>query len=263
MFSKCIDKTIDTTVLKVNPEGKVNVLRRASWENCGGAVVDNAFKQMLIDIVGEKFMDSFRQNNTADYIDIFSAFKMKKRTKMGEYIIHQKINLVISPRFLEKYNEDRGTDVSKRTLETRYAKSLKWSGDKMRIDIDLFRSFFHPANVKLVICIREILSKPEAIGTKVILMVGGFSECQIVQDAIRKAFPECRVVVPHEAGLAVLKGAVLFGHSVISDDDNTPVLEEGDNRPVVALDNNKVYNTTEDRRSYATTDRLFGRCSIL
>lgn len=78
-----------------------------------------------------------------------------------------------------------------------------------------------------------------------------------------KAFPECRVVVPHEAGLAVLKGAVLYGHSVISDDDNTPVLEEGDNRLVVTLDNNKPYNTTEDRRSYATTDRLFGRCTIL
>lgn len=153
------------------------MLSRASWENCGGAVVDNAFKQMLIDIVGDKFVDSFRQNNTADYIDIFSAFKRKKREKMGEYFIHQKINLVISPRFFfEKYNEDMGTDVSKRT---RYAKSLKWSGDKMRIDIDLFRSFFHPANVKLVNCIREILSKLEAIGTKVILMVGGFSECQI------------------------------------------------------------------------------------
>lgn len=42
-----------------------------------------------------------------------------------------------------------------------------------------------------------------------------------MQEAIRKAFPECRVVVPHEAGLAILKGAVLFGHSVISDDDNS------------------------------------------
>lgn len=86
MFSKCIDETIDTTVLKVSPEGKVNVLRRASWEDCGDAVVDNAFKQMLIDIVGEKFMDSFRQNNTADYIDIFNAFKVKKREKMGDYL---------------------------------------------------------------------------------------------------------------------------------------------------------------------------------
>lgn len=44
----------------------------------------------------------------------------------------------------------------------------------MRKDIDLFRSFFHPANETLVNFIRDILSKPEAIGTKVILMVGGF-----------------------------------------------------------------------------------------
>lgn len=96
----------------------------------------------------------------------------------------------------------------------------------MRIDIDLYQSFFDPVNEKIVHCIREILSKAEVIETKVILMVGGFSECEIVQDAIRKAFPECRVVVPHQAGLAVLIGAVLFGHSlisIISDDDNTPV----------------------------------------
>lgn len=149
-------------------------------------MVGNAFKQMLIDIVGEKFMDLFRQNNTADYIDIFNAFKVKKREKMGDYSMNRTINLVISSCFLEKYNEEMGTHVSKRTLEIRYAKSLKWSGDKMRIDIDLFRSFFHPANEKLVNCIREILSKPEAIKTKVILMVGGFSECQIVQDATER-----------------------------------------------------------------------------
>lgn len=159
---------------------------------------------MLIDIVGEEFMDSFRQNNTADYNDIFSAFKRKKREKLGEYFINRKINLLISPCFLEKYKKDIGTDVSKRTLDTRYAKLLKWSGDKMRIDIDLYQSFFDPVNEKIIHCIREILSKPKVIETKVILMVGGFSECEIVQDAIRKAFPECRVVVPHEAGLAVL-----------------------------------------------------------
>lgn len=97
-------------------------------------------------------------------------------------------------------------------------------------------------------------------------MVGGFSECEIVQDAIRKAFPECRVVVPHEAGLAVLIGAVLFGHrliSIISDDDNTPVLEKGDNRPVVALDNTKLNNATEDRSLYAASGSIVRECSVL
>lgn len=251
------DGTIDTTVLEVRPGGKLHVLSRASY---GDVMVDNTFKQMLIDIVGEEFMDSFRQNNTADYIDMFRAFETKKKEK---YKSLNTRNITISPSFLEKYKEENGIDISKRTLETQYAKSLKWAGDKVKINKDLFQSFFDPANDKIVHYIREILSKPEVNETKVILMVGGFSEWEIVQDAIRKAFPECCVLVPLQAGVAVLKGAVLFGHSSISDDDNTPVLEEGDNRPVVALDNTKVNNATEDRRSYAAKKRGAKKCSIL
>lgn len=247
------------------PGGKLHVLRRASWGDCGGAMVENTFGQMLVDIVGEEFMDSFRQNYTVEYIDILRAFNIKIREGMGRYYITRKITFVIPSRFLEKYQEQFGTDVSKRTLETRYAKSLKWYGGKMQIDIDLFQSFFDPANKKIVHCIREMLSKPEVKETNVILMVGSFSECEIVQEAIRKAFPECQVVVPYEAGLAILKGAVLFGHtcSFISDDDNTSVLEEDDNRPVVALDNIKLKSATGDMRSNAATDRRFRRCSIL
>lgn len=90
-------------------------------------MVDNTFKQMLIGIVGEEFMDSFRQNNTADYIDMFRAFEKKKREK---YKSLNTRTITISPSFLEKYKEENGIDISKRTLETQYGKSLKWVGDK-------------------------------------------------------------------------------------------------------------------------------------
>lgn len=141
-------------------------------------MVDNTFKQMLIDIVGEEFMDSFRQNNTADYIDMFRAFEKKKKEK---YKSLNTRTITISPSFLEKYKEENGIDISKRTLETQYGKSLKWVGDKVKINKDLFQSFFDPANDKIVHYIREILSKPEVNETKVILMVGGFSEWGIVK----------------------------------------------------------------------------------
>lgn len=68
---------MDTTVLKVKPGDKLQVLSRASWEDSGGVMVDNTFKQMLIDIVGVEFMNSFRQNNTTEYNDMFTAFKRK------------------------------------------------------------------------------------------------------------------------------------------------------------------------------------------
>lgn len=96
---------------------------------------------------------------------------------MGEYFIYWKINLVILLCFLEKYNEEMGICVFKRILEIWYVKLLKWFGDKMWIDIDLFWSFFYFVNEILVNCIWEILLKLEVIGIKVILMVGGFLEC--------------------------------------------------------------------------------------
>lgn len=45
-----------------------------------------------------------------------------------------------------------------------------------------------------------------------ILLVGGFAESPMLQVAIKKAFIDKKVIVPQDAGLAVLKGAVLYGH---------------------------------------------------
>ena len=44
------------------------------------------------------------------------------------------------------------------------------------------------------------------------ILVGGFSGCKIIQDNIKSFLPNYHVIVPEDAELAVLKGAVLFGH---------------------------------------------------
>ncbi|XP_056013066.1 heat shock 70 kDa protein 12A-like [Ostrea edulis] len=43
-------------------------------------------------------------------------------------------------------------------------------------------------------------------------MVGGFSECSLIQNAIKTKFSAYRIIIPEEAGLAVVKGAVYFGN---------------------------------------------------
>jgi molecular chaperone DnaK (HSP70) len=45
-----------------------------------------------------------------------------------------------------------------------------------------------------------------------ILLVDGFSECDLVTEAFEQSFPDKSLLIPKEAGLAVLKGAVRFGH---------------------------------------------------
>jgi hypothetical protein len=34
----------------------------------------------------------------------------------------------------------------------------------------------------------------------------------MIQEAFRSAFPEKNIIIPEDAGLAIVKGAVLFGH---------------------------------------------------
>ena len=205
--------TIDITVHEVKSEGKLQELSRASGGDWGGITVDRTFRKMLTDIVGEKFLDNYCNENTAEYIELFKDFEVKKRQKIDESSKSGKVTLKISSTFLEKYEQVYGNEISKRTKETKYADSLKWEGDKMRMKKELFQSFFKPSCDEIVNHVRKLLADPKVEGTNIILMVGGFSESEIVQTAVRSAFPKCRIVIPQEAGLAVLKGAVQFGHN--------------------------------------------------
>ncbi|XP_062579769.1 heat shock 70 kDa protein 12B-like [Saccostrea cucullata] len=112
--------------------------------------------------------------------------------------------------WFEEYDHKEITDAIK---ESKYSNSMKWEGDKLRITQALFDSFFQPACAGIIDHVNHLLEKPNVRGTQTILMVGGFSESLILQARIRAAFPDFRVVVPNDAGLAVLKGAVLFGHN--------------------------------------------------
>lgn len=84
--------------------------------------------------------------------------------------------------------------------------------DKIRMDSSVMKSFFKEALDDIVSHIKELLSQPETKGVNTIVMVGGFSESELLTSEIRSSFPKMKVVVPKEAGLAVLKGAVIFGH---------------------------------------------------
>ncbi|CAG2242635.1 unnamed protein product [Mytilus edulis] len=59
---------------------------------------------------------------------------------------------------------------------------------------------------------KEILGKKTLKGVTHLLLVGGFSDCQFIKDAVNTEFPEKRIIIPEEASLSVLRGAVLFGH---------------------------------------------------
>ena len=58
----------------------------------------------------------------------------------------------------------------------------------------------------------ELIAKPEVRGVRFLFLVGGFAESPMLQKAVQRALGRmCRIIIPHDVGLTILKGAVLFG----------------------------------------------------
>lgn len=109
-------------------------------------MVDKIFKQMFVDIVGEEFMDRYCYINIVDYIDLFRDFEIKKCEKFKIDKVILKILFI----FLEKYKEEIGMDIVDKSKSIRYVKYLKWVGDKIRIDREVFNNFFNLFCEKIV-----------------------------------------------------------------------------------------------------------------
>ena len=157
-------------------------------------------------------MEHLRNDKTASYLDLLREFETVKRTISS--CSRQFINFTIPftdltelcSRHLEK---DFKTVVS----ESEYEGKILLVGDKMRMDRLLMSSLFDTACTNIVQEIRKVMDRIPTTNLRTLLLVGGFSEASLVQDAIREAFSDMQILAPREdPGLAVVKGAVLFGH---------------------------------------------------
>lgn len=203
--------TVDITVHEVKPNGHLKELDRASGGDWGGTSVDMAFKSTLAEIVTEGVIEGYCHKYTGDYIELFRDFEIKKRKCGKGNSSDSYITLKIPVTFTDECKETLKTDLTTLVNKSKYKDHIFWKTDKVRIDLPTFETFFQPACDGIVKHVRELFESPKVKDVDKILMVGGFSESNILQDVVRRAFPNCQVIVPQEAGLAVLRGAVLFG----------------------------------------------------
>ncbi|KAL3880082.1 hypothetical protein ACJMK2_032351 [Sinanodonta woodiana] len=203
--------TVDITVHEVIQGGHLRELFKANGGPWGGTTVDEAFIEFLKSLCGQETLARLERDFKDDLMDILSEFEVKKRTVSPE--LDQKVTLKIPISLHEIFQEDHGQTFREAVAERPDLQGkLVFAGDKMRVEPSLMKSFFQKTCDTIVGHVMSLFAKPELSGLSIILMVGGFSESPMLRHAIQTSFPQMRVVVPNEAGLAVLKGAVIFGH---------------------------------------------------
>lgn len=200
--------TADITVHEKVKEGRLRELHQATGGACGGTAVDAAFENRLTEILGENVMKTLREKKTETYLDIFREFEIAKRA-----IIQNKtgyIRMTISVVTLG----DICQEIENKTLEEAFTgvEGMYIKGDKLHIKVETMKKFFESPTKDLIQHMQAIFENPRTSGISLILLVGGSANSEYIQSEIGNAFPSVKLVIPPEAGLAVLKGAVIFGH---------------------------------------------------
>ncbi|KAK3611846.1 hypothetical protein CHS0354_040520 [Potamilus streckersoni] len=199
--------TIDITVHEVIGDGTLKEICRPNGGNWGGTAVDKAFERFLIGLVGNSVYDTFKKTDLGDYLDIFRDFERKKRTiEPGKTL---PVPIRLPHRLNERFNEDNHTDL----VGSIQGKGVTVTSDKLKMQSDVMQGFFKDALEQLGEHLKSLFGEGSLDSIDTIILVGGFSDSKMLQTHVKSILPNKRFIVPHEAGLAVLKGAVLFGHN--------------------------------------------------
>ncbi|OWF53938.1 Heat shock 70 kDa protein 12A [Mizuhopecten yessoensis] len=205
--------TIDITVHEVKPGGTLRELYKANGGDWGGTKVDEEFERLLSDLLGPNTFETFKKECVPDLLEMHRTFEVKKRSipATGD----DKVTFSVPLNLLETFKRSNpGADLGNLIAKNpKYSGDVTWRGDKLRLSANLTRSLFLSSLKSISNQVQMLLRLPEVSGVAAILMVGGYSECPLLQNAIKNACPNLRRVVPGEAGLAVLKGAVINGHT--------------------------------------------------
>uniref|UniRef100_A0A671TXM9 Heat shock protein 12B n=1 Tax=Sparus aurata TaxID=8175 RepID=A0A671TXM9_SPAAU len=211
IVADCGGGTVDLTVHQIEqPQGTLKELYKASGGPYGAVGVDLAFEAMLCQIFGDDFIQSFKAKRPAAWVDLTIAFEARKRTAAPGRANALNISLPFS--FIDYYKRHRGQSVEA-ALRRSNMNIVKWSSQGMlRLTQEAMNELFQPTIINIVKHIEELMAKPEVRGVRFLFLVGGFAESPMLQKAVQRALGRtCRIIIPHDVGLTILKGAVLFG----------------------------------------------------
>ncbi|CAC5405740.1 unnamed protein product [Mytilus coruscus] len=204
--------TADITVHQRQKDGTLEEVISPTGGPWGGTAVDKAFLDFMIDLFGADVIERLKDEELEDYFHLLHDFEIKKRSVKPKGADDKDIIMQMDAGLMDLIKECRG-GISSHIKKTKYKDAVSIHGQKLHIKADIFRTLFKSTIDKLIQHLNKIFEKPELFDIKNVIMVGGFTECELVQMAVRNKFGgDRKIIIPDESGLAVLKGAVLFGH---------------------------------------------------
>lgn len=196
--------TTDITVHEKLENGMLKELTKSSGKGIGGTTVDKAFLEMIQDKLTEPVFNSLKKENPVVFLDLRKDLEEAKKS-----VTEEDSDILAIPMNYSAINS-----ISKRQYNTSISKQITdiIIDENLQVDNETIKDLFKSTTDGVLTTIENALQFDEANEVSMILLVGGFSNCEIIEHAIRNRFENKRIIVPVDAGTAVMQGAVMYGH---------------------------------------------------
>ncbi|XP_060600928.1 heat shock 70 kDa protein 12A-like [Ruditapes philippinarum] len=201
--------TVDITVHEVQSDGTLKELHPPSGGPWGGTVVDKGIHKFLDELFGKDVMAEFKEESEykVDDLDLQRTIELKKRKFKDD---EDKVKLKLPVAMYEHFEGKTSTSFASTLPMTKFARSVTKKKDRLIIENDIFLQMFKNPKDCLVNHVENMLRKPALRKVKNIIMVGGFSESEIMKNAVKHAFPTKKIIVPDQPEIAVVTGMYMI-----------------------------------------------------
>ena len=197
----------DIAVHKVLPDRTVKELHCATGGAWGSTYVDKNFVELLEQIFDKDVIDEYRATYPGDWVNFIWKFETSKRMAAPGSTTYVEVPFTFHT-FLQTKN---------RTFQDCIAAfgddNVKCSRGILALKHPEVAKLFDPVLTNIADHLKRIFAIVDSIDY--LILVGGFATCHLLQVRLKREFEEAdgvRVIIPRQSSLAVVMGAVLFGH---------------------------------------------------
>ena len=192
-------------------DGSAKEITKPAGGPFGGTLVDEQFIFLMEKILGKNFIKKFKKAHSEDWVRFVVNFENRKK----KFVKGNDIRLPLSWLMGKEYSKFAKQNIEE-AFKNAEVEGVSFSEQTGMIIIapKQAQDLFTAAIENTIKLIGDMLKREKKLkNLDYIFLVGGFGECALLQEECMRVFSEkSKVLVPISAQLAVLKGAVTFGH---------------------------------------------------
>ena len=176
----------------------------------GGITVDKNFEEFLKKIFGIDFINKMKFEKRQQWFEFMSKFEKSKTFFTSDD--KSSINILIPDWFISELKVHRQVKMGDVIRQSQHLSFI--SSGHLVLKHQQAYELFEESVSAIVDHVGKLLADMTLHEIKYILLVGGFGDSKILQNALRIAFgSDTTLLNPENAQLVIIKGAVLFGHN--------------------------------------------------